>query len=127
MYCKPPLPPELWEQIPPQVQAALGVVIEGYKRRLAVSEAEVAALKERLNQNSQTSSRPPSTAGPHVKRKPPQAPAGRKPGAQPGPPAINAPWCRWSRSERSLSVSPRTGGAVGGLSSARIRPPGGSK
>jgi transposase len=93
MHREAPLPPLLWDQIPPGVQAALRVVIAGYERRLATLEAEGAALRgevrelrERLNQTSQNSSRAPSTDGPHVKRKPPQAPAGRKPGAQPGHP-----------------------------------------
>jgi transposase len=44
----------------------------------------VAALKEQLRQNSQNSSRPPSTDGAQVKRRPPQEPSGRKRGAQPG-------------------------------------------
>ncbi len=93
MHREAPLPPLLWDQIPPAVQAALRVVIAGYERRIATLEAEGAALRgevrelrERLNQTSQNSSRAPSTDGPHVKRKPPQAPAGRKPGAQPGHP-----------------------------------------
>ncbi len=79
-----PLPSALWERLSPEVQAAVGVVIDGYERRLAALEAEIAELKERLNQTSQNSSRPPSSDGPHVKRKPPKAPSGRKLGAQPG-------------------------------------------
>lgn len=84
MRREPPLPKELWDQIPLPVQAALWVLIESYERRLAVLEAEVAALKEQVRQNSQNSSRPPSTDGPQVKRRPPQEPSGRKRGAQPG-------------------------------------------
>jgi transposase len=79
-----PLPREFWEQIPPPVQAALWVLIESYERRIARLEGEVAALKEQLRQNSQNSSRPPSTDGAQVKRRPPQEPSGRKRGAQPG-------------------------------------------
>jgi len=74
----------LWDQIPLPVQAALWVLIESYERRIAALEAEVAELKEQLQQNSQNSSRPPSTDGPQVKRTPPRAPSGRKQGAQPG-------------------------------------------
>jgi transposase len=74
----------LWEQIPPPVQAAVGVLIESYEHRLAALEAALAALKEQLQQNSPNSSRPPSTDGPQVKRTPPRAPSGRKRGAQPG-------------------------------------------
>ena len=88
-----PLPPELWARIPSDVQAALWVVVEGYEQRIDALEAEVATLKgemrelqERLTQNSFNSSRPPSSDGPAVKRKPPREPSGRKRGAQPGHP-----------------------------------------
>jgi transposase len=82
-----PLPQELWDRLPPESQAAIWVLVDGYERRIAALEAEVAELRERLNQNSQNSSRPPSSDGPEVKRQPPQAPSGRKRGAQPGHPA----------------------------------------
>src|SRR5919198_338743 len=81
-----PLPRELWDRIPPDIQAALGVVIDGYEQRIATLEAELAALKNRVNQTSQNSSRPPSTDGPEVKRRPPPEPSGRKRGGQPGHP-----------------------------------------
>lgn len=84
MRQEPPLPQELWEQIPPAAQAGLRVLIASYERRIMALEAEVAALKEQLQQNSQNSSRPPSTDGPAVKRSPPREPSGRKRGAQPG-------------------------------------------
>ena len=84
MHREPPLPKELWDQIPPHLQAALWVMVEGYERRIAALEAEVAELKVRLNQNSQNSSRPPSADGPQVKRAPPRPPSGRKRGAQAG-------------------------------------------
>jgi transposase len=86
MRREPPLPQELWDRIPPESQAAIWLVIDGYERRIAALETVVAELQERLNQNSQNSSRPPSTDGPHVKRKPPKASSGRQRGAQPGPP-----------------------------------------
>jgi Family of unknown function (DUF6444) len=70
-----PLPQELWERIPPDIQAALQVLIAGYEHRIATLEAELAALKTRVNQNSQTSSRPPSSDGPEVKRRPPPEPS----------------------------------------------------
>lgn len=46
--------------------------------------ARIAELEERLGQNSQNSSRPPSTDAPAVRRPAPRAPSGRKPGGQPG-------------------------------------------
>ena len=52
MRREPPLPQELWNRIPPDIQAAIWVRVEGYERRMAVLEAEVAGLKERLDQNS---------------------------------------------------------------------------
>src|SRR6266481_1067351 len=86
MRREPPLPQELWDRIPPESQAAIWLVIGGYERRSAALETVGAELQERLNQNSQNSWRPPSTEGPHVKRKPPQAASGRQRGAQPGHP-----------------------------------------
>src|SRR5437867_3489522 len=88
-----PLPQELWDQIPAHVQAALWVVVDSYEQRIATLEAQVAGrqgevreLKAQLNQTSQNSSRPPSSDGPQVKRKPPQPPSGRRRGGQPGHP-----------------------------------------
>lgn len=80
----PPIPSELWEQIPLPVQAVLGEVFERYEARIATLEATVADLSVRVQQNSQNSSKPPSSDGPHVKRKPPRPPSGRKRGGQPG-------------------------------------------
>src|SRR4029077_12132274 len=59
-------------------------MVEYYEQRIAKLEAEVQELTARLNQNSQNSSKPPSSDGPHVKRKPPRPASGRKPGGQPG-------------------------------------------
>lgn len=83
-----PLPAELWEQIPPAGQAALWVLVDSYEQRIRGLEAEVAALKDRLNQDSQNASRPPASDRERLKRKPPRPPSGRKRGGQPGhPPA----------------------------------------
>lgn len=46
--------------------------------------ARIAELEQRLGQNSQNSSRPPSTDAPAVSRPANRAPSGRKPGGQPG-------------------------------------------
>ena len=105
MRREPPLPQELWRQLPPPVQAALWLVVEGSEQRLIGLEAQGAELqgelwelRAQLGQNSQTSARPPSTEGPPVKRQPPPAPSGRKPGARNrGTPSIRAPWGRGSR------------------------------
>jgi hypothetical protein len=94
MQRTPPLPLELWDQIPPAVHPVLVVIIDGYERRITALEREVAGLKEQVWRNSQNSSKPPSSDGLHVKRKLPKEPSGRKPGGQPGHPCIAAPWSR---------------------------------
>src|SRR5438552_16225884 len=94
-----PLPQELWDQIPAPVQAALWVVVDGYEQRMATLAAQVAGLqgvvrelKAQLNQTSQHSSRPPSSDGPQVKRKPPQPPSGRNRRVQAGHPRHQHYW-----------------------------------
>jgi transposase len=78
------VPEEVWEQAPEPVQVVMHAMVEYYEQRIAKLEAEVQELTVRLNQNSQNSSKPPSSDGPHVKRKPPKPLSGRKPGGQPG-------------------------------------------
>src|SRR5215468_1266948 len=82
----PPIPVELWDQIPPAAQAAILALIQQYEQRLQALQQQVDELRQRLNQNSTNSSRPPSSDPPHVKRRPPQPPSGRKKGGQPGHP-----------------------------------------
>ena len=71
----PPLPPDLFDALPPAVRA--------YIRYL---EARLADLEAKLNQTSANSSRPPSSDGPHVKPAPPKTPSGKRRGGQPGHP-----------------------------------------
>src|SRR4249920_3594658 len=80
------VPEEVWEQAPEAVQVVLSGLITYYEQRITHLEAEVRELTARLNQNSQNSSKPPSSDGPHVKRKPPKPSSGRTPGGQPGHP-----------------------------------------
>jgi transposase len=80
------LPLEMWEQLPLPLQVVISAVGENYEQRIAALEAQVRELSARLHQTSQNSSKPPSSDGPHVKRKPPKPPSGRKPGGQPGHP-----------------------------------------
>ena len=93
MQRTPPIPRELWEQIPPHVRAVVEVILNEQGQRIVALEAQVVelqkqvrVLRERLAQTSQNSSKPPSSDGPHVKRKPPKEPSGRKAGGQPGHP-----------------------------------------
>jgi transposase len=87
MIARPPLPPNLWDRLPPEGQA----LILGLRREVAELQAKVQALQQevddlhhRLNQNSTNSSRPPSTDRPNLKCRPPRAPCGRLRGGQPG-------------------------------------------
>jgi len=79
-----PITPELWDQIPPAAQAALRSVLVGYQQRIAALEQRLRELEERLGQNSTNSSKPPSSDGPAVKRRPPRLPGQRPKGGQPG-------------------------------------------
>jgi transposase len=82
---RPPIvPEEVWEQAPEAVQVVLSGLVTYYEQRITQLEAEVRDLTARLNQNSQNSSKPPSSDGPHVKRRPPKPASGRKAGGQLG-------------------------------------------
>lgn len=91
MRQEPPIPAELWDQIPPAVQAALRGVFQQDEQRLAALEQRVRDLEEQLRQNSTNSSRPPSSDPPTVKRAPPRTPSGRRRGGQPGHPRQQRP------------------------------------
>src|ERR1051325_8116511 len=89
MQRTPPIPRELWEQIPPHVRAVVEVILNEQGQRIVALEAQVVelqkqvrVLRERLSQTSQNSSKPPSSDGPHVERRLPKAPSGRKPGGR---------------------------------------------
>jgi transposase len=86
MTFEPPIPRALWDQVPPAAQAALTAVLRRYRQRIDALERRARDLEERLGQNSTNSSKPPSSDGPAVKRRPPQ-PQGQRPrGGQPGHP-----------------------------------------
>jgi transposase len=81
MNVPPPFPQELWEQTPVEVQAYLRAL----EARVVALEATVRHLTERLQQDSRTSSRPPSSDPPQATAKRPRRePSGRRPGGQPG-------------------------------------------
>jgi transposase len=80
----PPIPTELWDLIPPAAQAALLALLGNLQGEVTALRQQVAELRARLGQDSQNSSRPPSSDGPAVKRRPPQKPSGRRRGAQAG-------------------------------------------
>jgi transposase len=99
MTPEPPIPLELWDQVPPAAQAALLVLLQQYQRRIAALEERVRDLEERLAQNSTNSSRPPSSDPPAVKRPPPRPPSGRTKGGQPGHPMFRPPPLAVTRTE----------------------------
>jgi transposase len=84
MATAPPIPEELWNQLPPAAQAAVLAVI-------TTLEARIAELEARINQNSSNSSQPPSSDPPHVKPAPPRPATGRRKGGQPGHPRHTRP------------------------------------
>src|SRR3954469_21774443 len=84
MKPQPPISADLWCQIPPAAQAAILALVQQYEQRLQALQQKVDGLRQRLNQNSTNSSRPPSSDPPHVKRRPPQPSSGRRKGGQPG-------------------------------------------
>src|ERR1051325_10367793 len=80
----PPIPVELWNQIPPAAQAAILALVQQHEQRLQTLQQQVVQLTERLNQHSTNSSRPPPSDPPHANRPPPKPNWGRKRGGQPG-------------------------------------------
>ena len=91
MKVVPPIPEELWQQVPPAAQAALLAVLQHYEQRLAALQQQIDDLQQRLGQNSTNSSLPPSTDAPTVKRAPPRPASGRARGGQPGHPLQQRP------------------------------------
>src|SRR5262245_66535712 len=84
MAPQPPIPAELWDQVPPAAQSAILALVRQHQQQFHDLQRQVEELRRRLNQNSTNSSRPPSTDPPHVKRRPPTPPSGRTSGGQPG-------------------------------------------
>ena len=67
--------------IPAAAQAALLALLGHLQTELTDLRQQVADLNSRLGQNSQNSSKPPSSDAPSVKRPPPREPSGRRRGA----------------------------------------------
>ena len=77
----PPLPPEIWDTLSPPVREC----IQALQTQVQQLEGQVKELEARLGQNSQNSSRPPSSDPPHHRHpRKEHAPSGRKRGGQPG-------------------------------------------
>ena len=83
----PPLPPNVWDVLPPEAQGlvqAMQLQIETMRLQIDAFQVEIASLKSQLATNSRNSSKPPSSDPIHIKRQPPKIPSGKKPGGQPG-------------------------------------------
>src|SRR5829696_506527 len=106
MHSVPPIPAELWGQIPPAAQAAMLVLVQQYEQRLHALQKRVDELEQRLNQNSTNSSRPPSSDPPHVKRPPPKPTSGRKRGGQPGHKRQQRPLVLPEQVQQVISLKP---------------------
>lgn len=88
METHPVLPPEIWDQTPPEVQAyirGLEARVETMASMVHTLQAQVRTLQEQLNQTSQNSSRPPSSDPPQHRR-PGHPQRHRRRGGQPGHP-----------------------------------------
>ncbi len=87
------LPPDIWEQTPPEAQAyirALEAQLSASESIMQVLQEQNRALQEQLNQTSRNSSRPPSSDPPQSQR--PRRPRGqRRRGGQPGHPGHTRP------------------------------------
>jgi transposase len=84
MSSSPLIPEKMWQQASPAMQTAIRLLMQHYEQQLATLQQRLAELEQRLDQNSTNSSRPPSSDGPTVKRRPPESPSGRARGGQPG-------------------------------------------
>ena len=76
-----------------EANAGLREVIAAKDHQLAAAERRIAELERRLNEDSSTSSRPPSSDSPYRKpaRRSSRSSSGRRPGKQPGDPGSTMP------------------------------------
>jgi transposase len=74
------IPAEEWAATPESVRQFVLTVMQANEQL----RERIGKLEERLNQNSQNSSKPPSSDGPGKAVRPPKATSGRKRGGQPG-------------------------------------------
>lgn len=131
-----------WQQTPPTVQAALTklweqirllrqqgasaqlelarlgaqvAALQSRTAKLAALELEVAALGERLGQNSRNSSQPPSADPPSRKPQTKRAPSGKKAGGQPGHLGVSRKLLPLAQVDRCVDVRPLSCGQCGSL------------
>ena len=125
----PPIPFELWVQIPPAAQVAILAVIQQYEQRLQALRQQVAQLTERLNQNSTNSSLPSLQRSASRQTPPPNASNGPQArGDSPVTHASNALWCRPNKIKQDHPLdAPRPAASAGKPFTAKTRSPAGTK
>ena len=81
MDSQSPFPAVIWARIPPEAQA----YIRALESRVTALATTIQQLREQVQQNARTSSRPPSSDPPQaLSQRPRREPTGRRPGGQPG-------------------------------------------
>lgn len=82
-----PIAPEVWERLPPEVQAYILVLEHSLRQALAKIdqlEQKVNELEAKINRNSNNSSLPPSQNPPSAPNRLVKKKSGKKPGGQSG-------------------------------------------
>lgn len=101
---QPPIAHEQIDALPPEFRAMLQAVIEHYERRIAVLEAELAAVKK----TPRNSSLPPSVEHPHAKPPRGRKASGKKPGGQAGHPKHDRPLIPTEQCQAVVPLKPET-------------------
>ena len=103
------IPPTDWAKTPESVRLAVHAllnIVQAQSAELKELKARVRELEVRVGQNSQNSSRPPSSDPPSAPPKPPNVPRGRKAGAQPGHQGQQRPLVPPERVNETLELLP---------------------
>ena len=100
---QPPITAEQIAALPPEFQALLQAVIDHYEKRIAVLEAEIAALKK----TPRNSSLPPSTEHPHAKPPRDKKESKKKQGGQPGHPKHERPLIPTEECQSVVPLKPK--------------------
>lgn len=108
MSSQPPIPAELWDQIPPAAQAAITALVQHYERQLQTLQKQVKEFEQRLNKNSTNSSKPPSSEHPHAKPIRHTGKSARGTGGQPGHAKHQRPLLPTEQCQRVIPCVPPT-------------------
>src|SRR5207302_352225 len=84
---QPPITPEQFAALPPEIRGLVRAIIDHYEQQLAELKAELAGVRK----TPQNSSPPPSSQHPHAKLPATKQRSNKKPGGQPGHPKHERP------------------------------------